>query len=148
MKKVFTNWKMSLTALLLVGGLMLVSNSAQAQGGLLQTNPTQPDVKGAGNWALESDAINLLVGELQGNIAQALDNLPSGGQQYIVWKCKAQLYEAVLASIQNGIAVSKSVRINYDHVAGASHLDVIKFSPLSQAEWQTMFNELVDLLTS
>ncbi len=147
MKKVFANWKMSLSALLLVGGLMLVSNSAQAQGGLVLANPTTPDVKGAGSWAVEADALTLLEGELQGSIAQALANLPSGGQQYIIWKEKARLYEAVLASIQNGVQVSKAVRINYDHAAGASHLEPV-VSALSQAEWQAVFNELVDLLTT
>lgn len=148
MKKVFANWKMSLSALLLVGGLMFVSNSAQAQGGMLQQNPTQQDIKGAGTWVLESDALALLEAELQGPIAQALANLPSGGQQYIVWKEKAQLYEAVYASIKEGIAPSKAVRINYDHVAGASHLETIQFSPLSQAEWQSILNGLVDLLSN
>lgn len=148
MKKVFANWKMSLSALLLVGGLMFVSNSAQAQGGTLTASQATPDVKGAGTWALEADALALLEAELNGPIAQALANLPNGGQQYVIWKSKAGLYEAVHASIKEGIAVSKAVRINYDHVAGASHLDVIPFSPLSQAEWQVVFNELVDLLTN
>ena len=148
MKKVFANWKMSLSALFLVGGLMLVSASAQAQGGLLQANPVEPEVKGAGTWVIEADALASLEAELHGSIAQALANLPSGGQQYIIWKEKARLYEAVYASIKDGIAVSKAVRINYDHAAGASHLEPIPFSPLSQAEWQAMFNELVDLLTT
>jgi hypothetical protein len=147
MKKVFANWKMSLSALLLVGGLMFLSNSAQAQGGLVTANPTQADVKGAGAWALESDALTLLEGELQGSIASALENLPSGGQQYIVWKLKGQLYEDVYASIKNGVSVSKSVRVSFDHLAGASHLEPV-ISPLSQTEWQAIFNELVDLLTT
>jgi hypothetical protein len=148
MKKVFANWKMSLSALLLVGGLMFVSNSAQAQGGMLQQNPTQQEIKGAGTWVLESDALTLLEGELQGPIAQALANLPSGGQQYIVWKEKARLYEAVYASIKEGIVPAKAVRINYDHAAGASHLEPIQFSALSQAEWQSILNGLVDLLSN
>jgi hypothetical protein len=148
MKKVFTNWKMSLSALLLVGGLMLVSNSAQAQGGTTSSTVANVDVKGAGTWALEADALALLAAELQGPIAQALATLPPGGQQFIIWKEKAQLYEAVYASISGGITVSKSVRINYDQVAGASHLEPIAFSPLSQAEWQAILNELVDLLSN
>ena len=147
MKKVFANWKMSLSALFLVGGLMLLSTSAQAQGGLLQANPVQPDIKGAGAWVIEADALTLLEAELQGSIAQALTNLPSGGQQYIYWKLKAQLYEAVHASILGGVAVSKSVRINYDHLAGASHAEPV-ISPLSPTEWQAILNELVDLLTN
>lgn len=147
MKKVFANWKMSLATLLLVGGLMIVSNSAQAQGGTITSSQVSPDVKGAGTWLLEADALTALEGELNGSIAQALANLPSGGQQYIVWKMKAKLYEDVLASIQEGIAVSKAVRINYDQSAGASHLEP-KTTPLSQAEWQAIFNELVDLLTN
>jgi len=146
MKKVFANWKMSLSALLLVGGLMLVSNSAQAQGGLVTANPTTPDVKGAGTWAIEADALTLLEIELQGEITQALASLPSGGQQYIVWKHKAMLYEAVYASILDGVTVPKSVRVSYDQLAGAAHLDKI-ISPLSPAEWQGVFNDLVDLLT-
>ena len=147
MKKVFTNWKMSLSALLLVGGLMLMSSSAHAQGGLLQPNPASPEVKGAGTWVVENDALALLQAELQGSITQALANLPSGGQQYIVWKVKGQLYEAVYASVSAGIAVPKAVRFNYDRMAGASHLEPV-ISPLSQSEWQAIFNELVDLLTN
>ena len=147
MKKVFTNWKMSLSALLLVGGLMLVSNSAQAQGGLLLANPTTPVVKGAGTWVLESDALTLIEGELNGTIAQALAQLPNGGQQYLVWKYKAELYSAVYTSIQQGVPVNKAVRINYDHLAGSTNAEPV-ISPLSQAEWQAIFNELVDLLTN
>jgi len=147
MKKVFANWKMSLSALLLAGGLMLVSNSAQAQGGLITANPSQADVKGAGTWALESDALTLLLGEMEGPIAQALAQLPSTGQQYLVWKYKADLYSAVYAAISSGSTVSKAVRVNYDHLAGASHLEPV-ISPLSQTEWQAIFNELVDLLTT
>jgi len=82
MKKVFTNWKMSFSALLLVGGLMLVSNNAQAQGNILQ--PNTPDVKGAGTWLVESEALQALEAQLKGPIAQALATLPPGGQQYII----------------------------------------------------------------
>lgn len=147
MKKVFANWKMSLSALVLVSGLMFVSNSAQAQGGMLQPNPVEPDVKGAGTWVLEADALTLLEGELNGQIAQALAQLPNGGQQYLFWKYKAELYSNVYASIQQGIVTSKAVRINYDHLAGAPHMEPV-ISPLSQNEWQMIFNELVDLLTN
>lgn len=147
MKKVFANWKMSLSALLLVGGLMFVSNSAQAQGGVSAIPVGNADVKGAGTWAIEADALTLLVGEMEGTIAQALATLPPGGQQYIVWKSKADLYSRVYSSIQSGVSVSKSVRLNYDQMAGASHLDNV-ISPLSQAEWQQVLNELVDLLTT
>lgn len=148
MKKVFANWKMSLTALFLVGGLMLVSNSAQAQSGNLQQNPASPEIKGVtGNWAVESDAIQLLEGELQGTIATALATLPNNGQQYLVWKYKAELYDAVRASIVQGVTVPKAVRINYAHLAGSPSQETV-ISPLSQNEWQTIFNELVDLLTN
>jgi len=146
MKKVFANWKMSLSALLLVGGLMLVSNSAQAQGGQLVANPTSPEVKGAGVWVIESNALALLEAELTGSIAQALAQLPAGGQQYIVWKYKAQLYSSVHSSITEGASVPKAVVNNYAALAGP--LDSVTFSALSQAEWQVMFNELVDLLTN
>lgn len=145
MKKVFANWKMSLSALLLVGGLMLVSSNAQAQTLQLEANPASPDVKGAGVWLFETDALLALEGQLQGPIAQALVQLPNGGQQYIVWKYKAMLYEGTYASVKQGVAVSKAVVLNYSALAGpVDHL----ISPLSQAEWQTMFNELVDLLTN
>lgn len=147
MKKVFANWKMSLTALLLMGSLMLVSNGAQAQGNTLSSNPgTADDVKGAGTWAIEADALLLLEIELQGPITQALEQLPNGSGQFYVWKYKATLYEAVHASIQQGIPVSKAVRANYDRMAGAPHMEPV-ISVLSQSEWQTIFNELVDLLT-
>lgn len=147
MKKVFANWKMSLAALLLVGGLMLVSNSAQAQGGLVTSNNSTPDVKGAGTWLFEADALAALEAELQGNITTALESLPPSGQQYIVWKHKAQLYEAVHAAIKDGINTSKAFRINYDRMAGGSHLEPV-ISALSPAEWQLIFNEMVDLLTN
>jgi hypothetical protein len=147
MKKVFANWKMSLATLLLVGGLMIVSNSAQAQGGLITSNNDTPDVKGAGTWVLEADALALLEGELQGNIATALETLPPSGQQYIFWKYKAMLFEAVHASIKGGINTSKAFRVNYDRMAGASHQEPV-ISALSQAEWQQIFNEMVDLLTN
>jgi hypothetical protein len=146
MKKVFANWKMSLSALLLVGGLMIVSNSASAQNGQL-VNPTTPDIKGAGTWVLESNALALLQGEMEGTIEQALSQLPSGGQQYIVWKYKAQLYSSVYGSISQGVSVSKAVRVQYDQLAGASHLEPV-ISPLSQTEWQAILNELVDLLSN
>jgi hypothetical protein len=146
MKKVFANWKMSLSALLLVGGLMFLSNNVQAQ--ISSTPNAAIDIKGVtGSWALESDALTLLLGEMEGTIAQALVQLPSGGQQYLVWKYKADLYSAVYASISQGLSVSKAVRVNYDHLAGASHMEPV-ISPLSQTEWQAIFNELVDLLTT
>lgn len=144
MKKVFANWKMSLSALLLVGGLMLVSNNAQAQGSNLQ--PHTPDVKGAGTWLVESEALQALETQLQGPIAQALAQLPPGGQQYIVWKTKAELYEAIRGSIIGGVNTSRAFRVNYDQRAGAPHIEPV-ISALSQAEWQAVFNELVDLLT-
>lgn len=148
MKKVFTNWKMSLSALLLVSGLMFVSSSAQAQGAISSTAiGANADVKGAGTWVLEADALALIEAELQGPIAQALAVLPPGGQQYLFWKGKAELYEAVYASIVSGISPSKSVRVNFDQMAGASHLEPV-ISYLSQNEWQTIFNELIDLLTT
>ena len=146
MKKVFTNWKMSLSALLLVSGLMFVSTSAQAQGAISSTAiGANADVKGAGTWVLEAEALTLLEGQLQGPINQALTTLPSGGQQYIVWKAKAELYETVYANIKQGISPSKSVALSYAQLAGpVDHL----ITPLSAAEWQTLLNELVDLLTT
>lgn len=147
MKKVFANWKMSFAALLLVGGLMLVSNSAQAQNGLVTSNNNYPDVKGAGTWLLEADALAVLKAELDGNIATALETLPPTGQQFIFWKYKAELYEAVYASIEAGINTSKAFRVNYDRRAGAPHQEPV-ISALSQAEWQLIFNEMVDLLTN
>lgn len=125
---------------------MLVSNSAQAQGGQLSPNPAAPEVKGAGVWVIESNALALLEAELTGSIAQALVQLPNGGQQYIVWKYKAQLYEAVYASIKDGGSVAKATVNEYANLAGP--VDKVTFSPLSAAEWQAMFNELVDLLTN
>lgn len=146
MKKVFANWKMSLSALLLMGGLMLLSNSAQAQGSSITNDASASDVKGAGAWVLESDALALLQAQLAGPIEQALINLPNGGQQYIVWKNKAMLYEEVYAAIQNGVPVSKSVKLSYSKFAGP--VDNLQFSALSPAEWQALLNELVDLLSN
>jgi hypothetical protein len=147
MKKVFANWKMSFAALLLVGGLMLVSNSAQAQSGLVTANSNYPDVKGAGTWVLEAEALTLLHAEMTGQIEQALEQLPPSGQQYIFWKHKAMLYSMVYSSIQEGINTSKAFRINYDRMAGAPHQEPV-ISALSQSEWQQIFNEMVDLLTN
>jgi len=145
MKKVFANWKMPLSALLLVGGLMFLSNNVQAQ--ISSTPNAAIDIKGVtGTWVLDSDALTLLEGELQGPIAQALAQLPNGGQQYLVWKYKAQLYSDVYDSIKQGVLTSRAVRINYDQLAITS-TDANPFSPLSQAEWQTILNELIDLLT-
>ena len=146
MKKVFANWKMSLSALLLMGGLMLLSNSAQAQGSSLTKDPSASDVKGAGTLVLESEAISLLEAQLSGPINQALNNLPNGGQQYLVWKYKGMLYEDALSSIKAGVPVSKAVKLNYAKMAGP--VDKIQFSPLTQAEWQGLLNELVDLLSN
>lgn len=146
MKKVFANWKMSLSALLLVGGLMLLSNTAQAQ--LTSTTVASADIKGVtGTWADQSNALQLLQDEINGPIATALEQLPVQSSQFIVWKYKGLLYEQVYNSIQQGISVSKAVRINYEKLSGASNIEPV-LSPLSPAEWQTIFNELVDLLTN
>lgn len=136
---------MSLSALLLVGGLMFVANSAQAQGNVFQ--PVNSDVKGASNWKVESVALQVLEAELQGPIAQALNTLPPSGQQYIIWKHKAMLYQGVHSSIEQGVSTSKSVRINYDQLAGAPHMEPI-ISALTQQEWQVILNDLVTLLTN
>ena len=136
MKKVFL--KISLLAVFLLVGLM----SAQAQ---TLTSVSNTDVKTLGTWTAESDALQLLEAELSGPIAQALETLPQG-QQFIIWKYKAILYQNVHTSISAGTPVSKSVRINYDQLAGASHLEPI-LTALSQAEWLVLYNELVDLLT-
>lgn len=146
MKKVFANWKMSLSALLLVGGMMLVSNSVQAQGGISATAIGNSDVKGAGTWVLESSALQLLQAELEGPINTALEQLPSNSSMFTIWKYKGLLYEQVYNSIQQGVPVSKAVRVNYEQLSGASHIEPV-LTPLSPAEWQTIFNELVDLLT-
>lgn len=150
MKKVFANWKMSLTALLLVGGLMLVSNQAQAQGGpaVMEVSPANLEVKEAGVWVSGSEALDLLDAQIQGPITQALIDLPAGGQQYLFWKHKGLLYDAVYASLREGVSTAKAVRFNYDQVAGAPHILRTTASPLSQTEWQQIFNELVDLLTN
>ena len=127
---------------------MLVSNSAQAQGGQVVPNPTSPEVKGAGVWVIESNALALLEAELTGSIAQALSQLPAGGQQYIVWKYKAILYENVRTSILGGAQVSKSAVNNYFALAGSpSIFDNQPITALSQAEWQVIYNDMVDLLT-
>ncbi|MDO8368043.1 MAG: hypothetical protein Q7T20_14675 [Saprospiraceae bacterium] len=145
MKKVFANWKMSLSALLLVGGLMFVSNTATAQ--LTSTLTASADIKGVtGTWALESAALQLLLDEINGPIATALEQLPVNSSQFTVWKYKGLLYEQVYNSIQQGVGVSKAVRINYEHLAGASNIEPV-LTPLSPAEWQIILNELVDLLT-
>ncbi|MFN0213041.1 MAG: hypothetical protein ACKVT2_02190 [Saprospiraceae bacterium] len=146
MKKVFANWKMPLTALLLVSGLMFVSNTAQAQ--LTSTIVGSADIKGVtGTWADQSTALQLLQNEINGPIASALEQLPVQSSQFIVWKYKGVLYEMVYNSIQQGVPVSKAVRVNYEHLSGASNIEPV-VSPLSPAEWQTILNELVDLLTN
>jgi len=146
MKKVFANWKMSLSALLLVGGLMFVSNTAKAQ--ISSTSVASVDIKGVtGTWVAQSVALQLLQDEINGPIATALEQLPVQSSQFIVWKYKNLLYEEVYNSIQQGIPVSKALRINYEKLAGASNIEPV-LTPLSAAEWQTIFNELVDLLTN
>ena len=147
MKKVFATWKMSFAALLLVGGLMFVSNTATAQ--LTSTiTASNADIKGVnGTWANESDALQLIQAELDGPINTALTQLPEQSSQFIVWKYKGLLYELVYNSIDQGVGVSKSVRINYERLAGASNIEPV-LTPLSQTEWQTILNELIDLLTN
>jgi len=146
MKKVFANWKMSLSAFLLVGGLMFVSNTAKAQ--LTSTTVASVDIKGVtGTWVSGSEALQLLQDEINGPIATALEQLPVQSSQFIVWKYKNLLYEQVYNSIQQGISVSKAVRINYEALSGASNIEPV-LTPLSAAEWQTIFNELVNLLTN
>lgn len=126
---------------------MLVSNSAQAQGGITSSPVANVDVKGAGTWVLETDAIQILKDELSGPINDAANIIPVGSSQYFIWKYKAILYEAVLASMLEGIGTSKAVRINYDRLAGSTNAEPV-VSPLSQAEWQGILNELVDLLSN
>ena len=146
MKKVFANWKMSMTTLFLVGGLMFVSNTAQAQ--LSSTLSGSVDIKGVtGTWESQSTALQLLLNEINGPIATALEQLPVQSSQFIVWKYKGLLYEQVYNSIAQGVPVSKAVRVNYEHLSGASNIEPV-LSPLSPAEWQIIFNELVDLLTN
>lgn len=146
MKKVFANWKMSLSALFLVGGLMFLSNNVQAQ--ISSTPNAAIDIKGVtGSWASNSEALQLLQEQLDGPIKDALEQLPTNSSMFIIWKYKGLLYEEVYKSIQDGATVSKAVRVNYEHLAGASNLEPV-LSPLSQSEWQTIFNELVDLLTN
>lgn len=146
MKKVFANWKMPFSAFLLVGGLMFVSNTATAQ--LTSSLVASADIKGVtGTWVAGSAALQLLQDELNGPIATALEQLPVQSSQFIVWKYKGLLYEEVYKSIEQGIPVSKAVRINYERLAGATNIEPV-LSPLSPAEWQTILNELIDLLTN
>lgn len=137
---------MSLMAILLLAGLMFAT-SAQAQGGTLQPAPSTPSIKTTGAWLNATSALEALQTELNGSINQALETLPPTGQQYLIWKYKAELYEGVHASILGGVSVEKAVRVNFDRLAGAKHAEPV-ISALSQAEWQVIFNEIVDLLTN
>ena len=137
---------MSLMAVVLLAGLMFATN-AQAQGGTLEPAPSTPSIKTTGVWLASSSALEALETELNGSINQALETLPPSGQQYIIWKFKAELYEGVYESILRGTSVEKAVRINFDRLAGAKHAEPV-ISALSQAEWQDIFNEIVDLLTT
>jgi hypothetical protein len=141
MKNMFA--KMSLMAVLLLGGLMLATN-VQAQGGTLQQDPAKPDVKISGTWSVGAAAVQLLDAQLNGPISQALATLPQGGQSYTTWKCKYQFYSAVRTSIIADIPVAKAVRVNYEQFNGS--VDAIS-SPISSNEWQVIFDEMVDLLT-
>jgi len=141
MKNMFA--KMSLIAVLLLGGLMLATN-VQAQGGTLQQDPSKPDVKISGTWSVAAAAVQLLEAQLNGPITQALESLPQGGQSFTTWKCKYQLYSAVRTSILADVPVPKAVRINYDQLNGS--VDAVP-SPISSNEWQVIFDEMIDLLT-
>lgn len=129
-------------AVLLLGGLMFAT-SAQAQSGTLQNVTSSTDVKTLGTWHSTPEALQLLETQIQGPIEQSLASLQPG-QQYTFWKSKAQLYEAVRTSILNGVSAPKAIRANFDHLSG--NVDSV-ISPLSQSDWQVIYNELVDLLT-
>jgi len=129
-------------AVLLLGGLLLAT-SAQAQSTKLQSTSVSTDVKTLNTWVASNTAVQRLDAQLQGPIEQALTTLPQG-QQYTVWKSKAQLYEAVRTSILSGVSSPKAIRTNFDLMSGK--VDTV-ISPLSQSEWNIIFNDLVDLLT-
>lgn len=143
MKKVFV--KMSLMALMVFSGLMLVSNSAQAQTSATLTSiGQQTDVKTAGTFKNGSEAANILLQAMQSKEFQ-LTQLAEGSYAATIVKTEHSLYSNVYESILNGVSVSLAFKTRYNEMAPGH--DSSPVSPLSANDWQQIYNNLLDLLT-
>lgn len=143
MKKVLV--KMSLMAVMVFSGLMLVTNSAQAQTSATLTSiGQQTDVKTAGTFKSASEAANILLQAIQSKEFQ-LTQLVEGSYVATIVKTEHSLYSNVYESILNGVPVSKAFKTRYTEMAPGH--DSSPSSPLNASDWQQIYNNLLDLLT-
>jgi hypothetical protein len=142
MKKVFV--KMSLMAVLLFSGMMLVSNSAQAQTGTM-VSAQQSEIKTSATFLNSSDAMNTLLLEIQ-NREVLLTQLAEGSFEATVAKTEHSLYSNVYESILAGDSVPKALRTRFGEMAPG--YDGAPASPLSANDWQGIYNHLLDILSN
>lgn len=142
MKKVISQLKVQLTALLLVGGLLMLANCAQAQS-TLQPQPTNGvKIPISGTWANSGQATSLLTTEI--NNVNGLLNQPGNGDVELM-KYKVVFMEYILDAIAAGTPVNKAVQLSFDKVSAEIQPDS-GTSSISQTELDAMLSEVVDLL--
>ena len=136
---------MSLMAVLLFSGMMLVSNSAQAQTGTM-VSAQQTEIKTTASFFASSNAMSILLQEMQ-NREVLLTQLVEGSFEATVAKTEHSLYSNVYESILAGDSVAKAIRTRFGEMA-PGYYDGAPASPLSANDWQGIYDRLLDLLSN
>lgn len=138
MKKFTLSLKATITALVLLGG-MLLAGGAQAQGTV-----TNPPTVIKGTWLSSNNAITALTQEINQIDAQ-LNNM--FGHPASLAKMQMTYYEGIRENIQQGESVGAAVEKAYNKMLGELQLDT-NTSGFTTNEVQNMFTTAVDLLSN
>jgi len=144
MNKVISQFKAYLTALLLVGGFMMLADCAQAQSNLQPQSTNGVKIPVTGAWADANQAVSLLGTAIQ----NAETVLNSGGSVNLEYsKYKLYFLQLIQDAISKGVPVNKAVQVSFDVVSGEVQPDS-GISSVTANDLQVMFKEVVDLLTN
>lgn len=144
MKKVFAKLGMpsALAMVFLFGGLFLGSNSAAAQGTIASGQATSP-IKTTGTWATPSEAINVLTLEINA-LMPVLDANPTPAL-----KMEIYVYETILGMIEGGLPVPNAAYNAFYSISPTAGVDGNpSVSGISTNDWNTIYNNMLDLLTN
>jgi hypothetical protein len=131
-------FSVALRLMILCCGMLFGAASVQAQS-TLDIPPFQ-----SATWLSGVDATTALTAEIDGIDQTLAYSQPSNTHQL---KMKHTLYSGILSSIQDGMPVNGAAQLNYYKLAPSTSTDVAPDPDMNANDWQTLFNDMVNLLT-
>ena len=131
-------FSVALRLVILCFGMLYLTATAQAQ------DNSNVDPFLSTNWLSSPEAVTALDASIDA-IEQTIQSNPPANVVPI--RMRHELFSQIRESIQDGSSVRDAAQMQYFKLAPSNHTDVAPTPDMTNQDWQTLLDDMIDLLT-